>query len=53
MVYGRSDEAIRGLWRILDGKDESYLMSDSELQGGSPRLYRLRIVSVAPCCNKH
>jgi hypothetical protein len=24
------------LWRILDGKDESGLISDSELRGGSP-----------------
>jgi hypothetical protein len=28
-------------------------MSDSELQGGSPRLCRLRTASVMPCCNKH
>jgi hypothetical protein len=27
---------IRGLWRILDGKVESGLMSDLELQSGSP-----------------
>jgi hypothetical protein len=40
---------IRGKWRILDGKDESGLMLDSELQGGSPRLCRLRTVSVGPC----
>jgi hypothetical protein len=33
---------MSGLWRILDGKDESGLMSDLELQGGSPRLCRLR-----------
>jgi hypothetical protein len=26
-------------------------MSDSELQGGSPRLCRLRTASVVPCCN--
>jgi hypothetical protein len=30
--------AIRGKWGILDAKDESGLMSDSELQSGSPRL---------------
>jgi hypothetical protein len=36
MVYERSGGAISGLWRILDGKDESDLMSDSELRGGSP-----------------
>jgi hypothetical protein len=34
----RPDGATRGKWGILDGKDESGLMSDSELQGGSPRL---------------
>jgi hypothetical protein len=45
--------ATRGKWGILDGKDESGLMSDSELQGGSPHLCRLRIASVVPCCNKH
>jgi hypothetical protein len=39
----RPGGAIRGKWGILDGKDESGLMSDSELQGGSPRLCRLRI----------
>jgi hypothetical protein len=31
-----------GKWGILDGKVESGLMSDSELQGRSPCLYRLR-----------
>jgi hypothetical protein len=36
MVYGRPGGAISGLWRILDGKDESVLISDSKLQGGSP-----------------
>jgi hypothetical protein len=44
----RSGRAIRGKWRILDGKGESGLMLDSELQGGSPRLCRLRTVSVRP-----
>jgi hypothetical protein len=34
--------ATRGKWRILDGKVESGLMSDLELQGGSPHLCRLR-----------
>jgi hypothetical protein len=54
-VYGnlRPGEATRGKWRILDGMVESELMSDLELQGGSPRLYQLRTVSVVPCCNKH
>jgi hypothetical protein len=28
--------ATRGKWGILDGNDESGLMSDLELQGGSP-----------------
>jgi hypothetical protein len=28
--------ATRGKWGIVDGKVESGLMSDSELQGGSP-----------------
>jgi hypothetical protein len=45
--------AIREKWEILDGKDESGLMLDSELQGGSPRLCRLRTASAVPCCNKH
>ena len=44
----RSGGATRGKWGILDGKDESGLMSDSELQGGSPRLCRLRTASVEP-----
>jgi hypothetical protein len=34
--------ATRRKWRILDGKVESGLMSDLELQGGSPRLCQLR-----------
>jgi hypothetical protein len=42
MGYGRPGGAISWLWRILDWKDESSLMSDSELQGGSPHLCRLR-----------
>jgi hypothetical protein len=33
MIYGRPGGAIRGKWRILDGKVESGLMSDSELHG--------------------
>jgi hypothetical protein len=49
----RPGGATRGKWGILDGKDESGLMSDLELQGGSPRLGRLRTASVVPCCNKH
>jgi hypothetical protein len=42
----RPGGAIRRKWRILDEKVESDLMSDSELQGGSPRLCQLRIASV-------
>jgi hypothetical protein len=38
----RSGGAIRRKWRILDEKVESGLMSDSELQGGIPRLCRFR-----------
>jgi hypothetical protein len=49
----RPDGVTRGKWRILNGKVASGLMSDSELQGGSPRLCRLRTASVVPCCNKH
>jgi hypothetical protein len=52
-LYVRPGGATRGKWEILDGKDEDGLMLDSELQGGSPRLCRLRIVSVVLCCNKH
>jgi hypothetical protein len=37
-LYVRPDGAIRGKWGILDGTDESGLMSDSEHQGGSPLL---------------
>jgi hypothetical protein len=44
----RSDGAIRGKWRILDGKNESGLMLDSKLQGGSLRLCRLRTTTVGP-----
>jgi hypothetical protein len=39
---------IRVKGRILDGKDESGLMSDLELQGGSPCLCQLRTASVGP-----
>jgi hypothetical protein len=39
---------IRGLWRILDGKGESGLMSNSELWGGNPRPWWLRIDHLAP-----
>jgi hypothetical protein len=53
LVNVRSGGETRGKWRILDGKDESGLLSDSELQGGSPRLCRLRTVSVVPCRNMH
>jgi hypothetical protein len=44
----RPDGTIRGKWRILDVKVESGVMSDSELQGGSPRLCRLRTDRLAP-----
>jgi hypothetical protein len=44
----RPGGAIRGMWRILDGKDESGLFSCSELRGGSPRLSRLRTDRLAP-----
>jgi hypothetical protein len=49
----RPGGASRGKRGILDGKVESGLMSDSELQGGKPRLCQLRTASVVPCCNKH
>jgi hypothetical protein len=39
----RPGGVIRGKERILDGKED-----DSELQGGSPRLCRLRPASVEP-----
>jgi hypothetical protein len=42
VVYGRADGATIGKWGIMDEKVESGLMSDSELQGGSPCLCRLR-----------
>jgi hypothetical protein len=48
VVYGRPGGANRGKWEILDGKVESGLMSDSELQDGSPRLCRLRTDHLAP-----
>jgi hypothetical protein len=48
VVYGRPGGATRGKWGILDGKVESGLMSDLELQGGSPRLCRLRTDRLAP-----
>jgi hypothetical protein len=37
-VYGnlRSGEVIRGKWGILDRKVDSGLISNLELQGGSP-----------------
>jgi hypothetical protein len=46
---------IRGLWRLLDGKVESGLMSDSELRGGSPhrchlRTDRLTLVNMFEMC---
>jgi hypothetical protein len=48
MVYGRPGRAISGLWRILDGMDESGLMLDLELQGGSLLLCWLRTDRLAP-----
>jgi hypothetical protein len=45
----RPSGVIRGKGRILDWKDESGLMSDLELQGGSPCLCQLRNASVGPC----
>jgi hypothetical protein len=42
VVYGRPGWATRGKWGILDGKVESGLMLDSELQDGSPCLCQLR-----------
>jgi hypothetical protein len=47
-LYGRLGGAIRGKWRILDGMVKSGLMSDSELQGGIPRLCRLMTDRLAP-----
>jgi hypothetical protein len=44
----RPGGATRGKWGILNGKDESGLMSDSELQGGSPRLCQLRTRRLCP-----
>jgi hypothetical protein len=48
VVYERPGGATRGKWGILDEKVESGLMSDSELQGGSPHLSRLRTDRLAP-----
>jgi hypothetical protein len=48
VFYGRPGRTARGKWGILDGKVESGLISDSELQGGSPRLCRLRTDRLAP-----
>jgi hypothetical protein len=48
VVCGRPGGATRGKQRILDGKVESGLMSDSELQGDSPRLCRLKTDHLAP-----
>jgi hypothetical protein len=39
---------IRGLWRLLDGKVESGLMSDLELRGGRPRPCQLRTDHLTP-----
>jgi hypothetical protein len=48
VIYKRTGGAIRRKWGILDGKVESGLMSDLELQGGSPHLCRLRTDRLAP-----
>jgi hypothetical protein len=45
----RPGRATKGKWRILDGKGESGMMSDSELQGSSPRLCQLRTTLIRPC----
>jgi hypothetical protein len=42
----RLDGAIRGKWIILDGKVESGLILNSDLQGGSPHLCQLRPIMV-------
>jgi hypothetical protein len=44
----RSGEATKGKWRILDMKVESDLISDSKLQGDSPRPCQLRIDRLVP-----
>jgi hypothetical protein len=48
----RSGGVIRGKWRTLDENDESGLISDSKLQGGSSHLCRLRTASVWTMWNK-
>jgi hypothetical protein len=48
LVYARPGGATREKWGILDGKVESGPMSDLKLQGGSPRLCRLRTDRLAP-----
>jgi hypothetical protein len=48
VVYGGPGGATRGKLGILDGKVESGLMSDSELQGSSPRLCQLRTGRLTP-----
>jgi hypothetical protein len=40
--------ATKEKWRMLDGKVESGLISDSELQGGSPHLCRLMTHRLVP-----
>jgi hypothetical protein len=40
--------ANREKWRMLDGKVESGLILDSELQGGSPHLCRLMTHRLVP-----
>jgi hypothetical protein len=48
VVYGRPGGETREKWGILDGKVESGLLSDSELQGSSPHLCRLSTDRRAP-----
>jgi hypothetical protein len=40
--------AIRGKWGILDWKEDEWSVINSEVQGGSPRLCRLRTDRLAP-----
>jgi hypothetical protein len=47
-LYARLDGAIRGKWRIPDGKSESGPHDIRSFEGGSPCLCRLRTTSVGP-----
>jgi hypothetical protein len=46
----RQGGATRGTWGILDGKVESGLISDSELQGGSPACVDCALLQQALSC---